>query len=97
MSSKDYKAFRFITVHTKPKRSHYHSKTILKYSLDNQKHYNTLQSYLLLTLGVMTSRAKLPAIPNKAKQPKKKVKTKPIYKNNNDLAEKMSKYFLVSN
>jgi len=45
----------------------------------------------------MTSRVKLPAIKTPPKKPTKKIKTKPVYKNNNDLAEKMSKYFLLSN
>lgn len=45
----------------------------------------------------MTSRTKIPATVKKVKQSKKKIKNKPVYKNNDDLAERMSKYFLVSN
>jgi len=45
----------------------------------------------------MTSRSKQPAIKIPQKKPTKKIKTKPVYKNNNDLSERMSKYFLVSN
>jgi len=44
----------------------------------------------------MTSRTKIPATVKKVKQSKKKIKNKPVYKNN-ELAEKMSKYFLLSN
>jgi len=43
----------------------------------------------------MTSRAKLSPTLKKVKQPPKKIKTKPVYKNN-DLTERVSKYILVS-